>query len=160
MAAERPRLNPEFTGLSSDPADALRSAEMPHQTWQIARAQQLAARSGAAEAAPAPAASRPPQPVDPNRTQVFQPGPDGKLHPIPGWQTTGPFDYGQWAHNVDWATTGKDLRHIISQSLLGLVPWPHGIDELLRLKDFHDMGRETLEDLRKADEQSGGKRVP
>jgi hypothetical protein len=47
--------------------------------------------------------------VDPNRTEVFQPGPDGKLRPILGWHTTGPFDFGKWAHNIDWGGVGLDL---------------------------------------------------
>jgi len=35
--------------------------------------------------------------------------PDGKLRPIGGWHTTGPFDFGQWAHNIDWPGVGWDL---------------------------------------------------
>jgi hypothetical protein len=43
---------------------------------------------------------------------VFQTGPDGKLHPIPGWHTTGPFDFGAWSHNINWRGVAKDLGEI------------------------------------------------
>lgn len=43
---------------------------------------------------------------------MFQTGPDGKLHPVPGWHTTGPFDFGAWSHNVDWGGVAKDLTKI------------------------------------------------
>jgi hypothetical protein len=43
---------------------------------------------------------------------VFQTGPDGKLHPIPGWHTTGPFAFGEWSHNINWGGVGKDLTKI------------------------------------------------
>jgi hypothetical protein len=43
---------------------------------------------------------------------VFQKGPDGKLHPIPGWHTTGPFDFGVWSHNIRWGGVAKDLGEI------------------------------------------------
>lgn len=49
---------------------------------------------------------------DPSRTEVFQRGPDGKLHPIPGWHTTGPFDFDIWARNIDWGGVGSDLTSI------------------------------------------------
>jgi len=45
---------------------------------------------------------------------VFQTGPDGKLHPIPGWHTTGPFDFPTWSHNIDWRGVGNDLGKIAS----------------------------------------------
>jgi hypothetical protein len=54
--------------------------------------------------------------LDPSRTNVFQPGPDGKLHPIPGWRTTGPFDFETWSHNIDWNGVGKDLGDIASNA--------------------------------------------
>jgi len=53
--------------------------------------------------------AQPGGPLDPQRTDVFQRGPDGKLHPIPGWRTTGPFDVGQWARNIDWGAVARDL---------------------------------------------------
>jgi hypothetical protein len=49
---------------------------------------------------------------DPSRVDVFQRGADGKLHPIPGWHTTGPFDFGTWSHEIDAKGTGEDLGHI------------------------------------------------
>jgi hypothetical protein len=51
-------------------------------------------------------------PIDPSTTDVFQRGPDGKLHPIPDWRTTGPFDVGTWAHNIDWGGALSDLGNI------------------------------------------------
>lgn len=64
-----------------------------------------------------PAAQQPGQPrrasrPDPTRTEVFQRGADGKLHPIPGWHTTGPLDFGTWSKNFDWAGVGRDLAEI------------------------------------------------
>lgn len=61
------------------------------------------------------AAGRPPAPpsqIDPSKTSVFQTGPDGKLHPIPGWHTTGPFDFPTWSHNIHWGGVAKDLGEI------------------------------------------------
>jgi hypothetical protein len=54
----------------------------------------------------------PPSQIDPSKTPVFQTGPDGKLHPIPGWHTTGPFDFGTWSHNIHWGGVAKDLGEI------------------------------------------------
>lgn len=51
-------------------------------------------------------------PIDPSTTDVFQRDPDGKLHPIPGWRTTGPFDVSTWAHNIDWNGALSDLANI------------------------------------------------
>jgi hypothetical protein len=45
---------------------------------------------------------------------VFQTGPDGKLHPIPGWHTTGPFAFREWSHNIHWGGVAKDLGEIIA----------------------------------------------
>ncbi len=50
--------------------------------------------------------------IDPSKTPVFQAGPDGKLHPISGWHTTGPFDVGAWSHNINWDGVAKDLGEI------------------------------------------------
>jgi hypothetical protein len=58
--------------------------------------------------------------TDPSQTSVFQPGPDGKLHPIPGWRTTGPFDFKTWSHNIDWPGVGHDF-HDIGDGVLSLV---------------------------------------
>jgi hypothetical protein len=52
--------------------------------------------------------------LDPTRTDVFQPGPDGKLYPIPGWHTTGPFDVKAWNHNIDWGGVARDLGTVAS----------------------------------------------
>ncbi len=59
---------------------------------------------------------KPPLP-DPARTDVFQTGADGKLHPIPGWHTTGPFDFGAWSHNIRWGGVAKDLGDIAGGAL-------------------------------------------
>ena len=51
-------------------------------------------------------------PIDPSKTPVFQAGPDGKLHPIPAWRTTGSFDFGTWSRNIHWDGVAKDLGEI------------------------------------------------
>lgn len=56
-------------------------------------------------------AKAPPRP-DPSSTDVFQRGPDGKLHPAPGWRTTGPLDLDVWSHNIDWRGAGSDLTNM------------------------------------------------
>jgi hypothetical protein len=61
-------------------------------------------------APPPPSSQRPA--IDSSKTPVFQTGPDGKLHPIPGWHTTGPFDFGTWSHNIHWGGVAKDLGEI------------------------------------------------
>lgn len=53
-----------------------------------------------------------PAAIDPSKTPVFQTGADGKLHPVPGWHTTGPFDFGTWSHNIHWGGVAKDLGEI------------------------------------------------
>ncbi len=54
---------------------------------------------------------------DPSRTEVFQRGPDGKLHPIPGWRTTGPFDFKIWSDNIDWGGVATDLTDITTGAI-------------------------------------------
>lgn len=60
---------------------------------------------------------RQPGDIDPSRTEVFQPGPDGKLHPIPGWRTTGPLDFAEWSRMFDWDGVRGDLSGITSGAL-------------------------------------------
>lgn len=67
---------------------------------------------GARPTTQAISAAKPNPRIDPSRTDVFQRGPDGKLHPIPGWRTTGPFDFATWSHNIDWKGVGRDLEAI------------------------------------------------
>ncbi|MBS0364089.1 MAG: hypothetical protein JSR98_22165 [Proteobacteria bacterium] len=50
--------------------------------------------------------------LDPSKVHVFQRGPDGKLHPTPGWRTTGPFEFGNWAQAFDGSGISHDLGHI------------------------------------------------
>jgi len=50
--------------------------------------------------------------LDPSGTEVFQRGPDGKLHPIPGWRTTDPFAFGEWSSRFDWGGVVGDLADI------------------------------------------------
>ena len=69
---------------------------------------------------PGPVAAPPAPPINPYRTDVFQPGADGKLHPIPGWHTTGPFDFDTWSHNIDWGGVGSDLYNITDDALLAM----------------------------------------
>ncbi len=56
---------------------------------------------------------RPGKAPDPSRVNVFPQGPDGELNTIPGWRTTGPFDFGAWSHGIDWDGAGHDLSHIV-----------------------------------------------
>lgn len=55
--------------------------------------------------------------LDPSRTDVYQTGPDGKLHPVPGWRTTGPFEFADWSKMFDWSGVGGDLADITSGAL-------------------------------------------
>jgi hypothetical protein len=57
-------------------------------------------------------AGRQPGELDPSRTEVFQRGPDGKLRAIPGWRTTGPFEFGEWSHMFDWGGVAGDLTDL------------------------------------------------
>jgi hypothetical protein len=74
--------------------------------------------AGADRLGPRAAAARS-APIDPAVTDVFREGPDGRLHPIPGWRTTGPFDVKTWAHNIDWPGVLRDLNKIASRSIVG-----------------------------------------
>lgn len=56
---------------------------------------------------------------DSQRTNVFQRGADGKLHPIPGWTTTGPFDFGRWTRNINVPGVVRDLGLIAAGSIGG-----------------------------------------
>lgn len=60
---------------------------------------------------------RQPGEIDPSRTDVFQTGPDGKLHPVPGWRTTGSFDFGKWTKKFDWGGVAGDLTDITTGAL-------------------------------------------
>lgn len=95
-----------------------------------------------------------PASIDPSKTDVFQQGPDGKLHPIPGWHTTGPFDYGAWAHNIDWDGVARDTGHILAGMGTFSIPPVFGVPEMATLGSFYQLGEDTLKDLHKADEQS------
>ncbi|MDO8799774.1 hypothetical protein [Phenylobacterium sp.] len=59
------------------------------------------------------------RPLDSQRTDVFQPGPDGKLHPVPGWTTTGAFDFGRWTRNINLPGVARDLALIAASSIGG-----------------------------------------
>lgn len=56
---------------------------------------------------------------DPYRTEVFRRGLDGKLHPIEGWTTTGPFEFGRWARNIDWLGFAHDMADLGARALAG-----------------------------------------
>lgn len=66
-------------------------------------------------------AGRQPGELDPSRTDVFERGPDGKLHPVPGWRTTGPFEFGDWSRRFDWGGVAGDLTDITTGALDGLA---------------------------------------
>ena len=79
------------------------------------RADQLIASNTALLAA----ALQKPRQLDSQRTDVFQRGPDGKLHPVPGWTTTGPFDFGRWTRNINLPGVARDLALIAAGSIGG-----------------------------------------
>ncbi len=62
-------------------------------------------------------AGRQPGALDPARAEVFQRGPDGKLHAVPGWRTTGPFEFGEWSRMFDWGGVVSDLTDINAGAL-------------------------------------------
>jgi hypothetical protein len=89
-----------------------------------------------------------PQPqIDPARTDVFRPGPDGKLHPIPGWHTTGPTDFDTWSHNIDWGGVGRDLGNITSGALdfMGVGVGAHALIKGLGLEIGPDVVRGIIQ---------------
>jgi hypothetical protein len=151
----------------------LASAEMPHAQWQLLRARKLAAGSG--ENTPlgddtisgdaitdvlkgssgddrlvAATRENPPgkeRPIDPQRTQVFQPGPDGKLHPISGWHTTGPFDFGVWSHDINWPGVASDLADIGTNAAMAMEGV--GVLGAIQKGTATNVGRMTAEAARK-----------
>ena len=161
IATDRPQPGLNLGQAPTDVANALRLAEMPHQSWQVARAQQLAMRDSSA-AAPVAASAQTAPParpqIDPDQTAVFQKGPDGKLHPIPGWHTTGPFDFGTWSKNIDWRGVSKDLGHIAAGVTSWFLPPVLGpLEKAAVLGNFYTLGEGTLDDLHKGDKDSAAK---
>jgi hypothetical protein len=105
--------NHSIVGPSPDPStgdDAARPSA-PLVTPVSYQAVPLALRS-----ATGPTSTAPPR-IDPSQTDVFQRGPDGKLQPIPGWHTTGPFDFDTWSHDINWGGVGRDLSEIANGAL-------------------------------------------
>lgn len=93
------RLTPNWEG--TPPSDDLPMAE-----WQRTRnAQVQGASNRSGQVRP-----------DPRRTEVFKTGPDGKLHPVEGWTTTGPFEVDRWRKNIDWGGVADDLSSIAIDS--------------------------------------------
>jgi hypothetical protein len=91
---------------------------------------------------------------DPNRTEVFRRGPDGKLHPIDGWHTTGPFDGGVWARNIDWPGVGWDLGRIAAGAWSGMGAIKSAGDVAATLWSYGDALRS---DLAEADKRAKAK---
>lgn len=90
------------------------------------------------------AAGARPARIDPSRTEVFRRGPDGKLHPIAGWHTTGPFAFGEWARNVDWRGVGDDLATIGAGAVSGAGASVFSPLELAKLVgSLYTMGKEA-----------------
>jgi hypothetical protein len=79
---------------------------------------------------------------NPEQTNVFRRGPDGKLHPIPGWHTTGPDDFGAWSHNIDWEGVGADLTDVSSAALDTMTA--SGLLESLGLRSVLEGARKGL----------------
>lgn len=62
-------------------------------------------------------AGRQPGELDPSQTEVFRRGPDGKLHAVPGWRTTDPFEFSEWSRMFDWGGVAGDLADITTGAL-------------------------------------------
>lgn len=98
--------------------------------------------------------------VDSQRTEVFRRGPDGKLHPIPGWRTTGPHAYGAWSRNIDWQGVGDDFATMTGRVAGFLAPVgpkgagspapKTGLEGVALFGSLYDMARELRDDLAKA----------
>ena len=91
---------------------------------------------------------------DPRRTDVFRRGPDGKLHPIEGWHTTGPFDFGTWARNIDWGGVVTDLGDIAAGAWGG-VRGMNNIGD--RVATLWGTGRAVQKDLEDAEKRAKAK---
>jgi len=85
---------------------------------------------------------------DPRRTEVFKPGADGKLHPVEGWHTTGPFAFGEWAKNVDWGGVADDLADIGTGVVGWLAPGVLGpLEKLALFANVYRAGDDTRHEL-------------
>lgn len=92
------------------------------------------------------AIDRPPRP-DPRRTEVFRPGPDGRLHPVEGWHTTAPFAFGEWAKNVDWGGVAHDLTDLGVDVATWLLPTKSKFEKLGILLGLHGTADDTYHEL-------------
>jgi hypothetical protein len=104
-------LDPVDLGFRANPSFSVVAGAVPSH-GPVNNLNRMSAQLSAKPAMQAVAKANRAPPIDPSTTDVFQRGPDGKLHPIPGWRTTGPFDVGTWAHNIDWAGALSDLGNI------------------------------------------------
>jgi hypothetical protein len=113
----------------------------------------------------APAAARPAEPIDPYRTNVFRQGPDGKLHPIEGWRTTGPYDVDIWRRNIDWKGVGDDFVTLAGR-VAGVIdplgaagmgsPLPRSVIGKVGFgTSLYDMAKELGEDLDRVYDKPG-----
>jgi|GEM_PF-7094943 len=88
--------------------------DMPMPAWQAGRDRQVALGRGAPGAEPVryqavaatrssapPVAGEVPTVRDARKPVRLRRMPDGTLEPVPG-HMTGPFAFGEWAHNIDW----------------------------------------------------------
>ena len=122
------------------------SDQMPPEVWQRVRTADVSGAPGRTAPPEAPsAASR--APIDPARTPVFERGPDGKLQPVAGWHTTGPFDVGAWAHNIDWLGVVRDLGDIA----VGAIGGSGKQDARSILTQLYGYGRAASDDAKHAE---------
>lgn len=84
---------------------------------------------------------------DPRQTEVFRRGPDGKLHPIEGWTTTGPFEFGRWRDNIDWGGVADDLGGIVIDSASAMTL---GFNSVLDLVNAAGLGKSVYERVQDA----------
>lgn len=84
---------------------------------------------------------------DPRQTEVFRRGPDGKLHPIEGWTTTGPFEFRRWRDNIDWGGVADDLGGIVIDSASAMTL---GFNSVLDLVNAAGLGKSIYERVQDA----------
>lgn len=95
------------------------------------------------------------QPIDPARTEVFRRGPDGKLHPVEGWHTTGPLEFGKWAHNINWGGVLRDGLDTTAKVAGSLIAGPiGGWEKAAILANLYLAGRDTQDDLQELDDKT------
>ena len=138
-AAEWQRRRAQELGGAQPAGGVAPSDQLSSEAWQAERRAQFTGGDGSRR-------------IDPRRTEVFRRGPDGKLHPIDGWRTTGPFEVGVWAKNVDWLGAGGDLVDIAAGVAGWIIPGRvRAAEKAGLLANFWNAGRDTANELHEID---------